>query len=171
MSANDRMVGGLHYQQSPDYQHWDYDIDCLKGRYLEGCVTKYVSRHRYKGVGFADLQKAQHYLEKLREAFKQGRLDPMLMEDEVVDKITFDRITQFMDGQRLIGGERSIIRNAAMWRCDMDLSLIGICIKHLIDRYYPNSAAKAACDHKMWRGVEKDGRFCKCGEIMFDPGD
>lgn len=27
------------------------------------------------------------------------------------------------------------------------------------------------CDHKQWRSVRKDGRYCSCGTCMFDPGD
>lgn len=28
-----------------------------------------------------------------------------------------------------------------------------------------------SCDHKHWRGVSVDGRYCSCGTCMFDPGD
>lgn len=61
--ANDRQVGGAHYR-SP-IQHWDYvlanDIP-----YLEAQIIKYVTRHRKKN-GLQDLEKAQHFLEKLIE--------------------------------------------------------------------------------------------------------
>lgn len=61
--ANDRQVGGAHYQ-SP-IQHWDYvlanDIP-----YLEAQIIKYVTRHKRKN-GLQDLEKARHFLDKLIE--------------------------------------------------------------------------------------------------------
>ena len=63
MSANDRQVGGKHYQTP--IQHWDYvlanDIP-----YMEGQIIKYLVRWRKKG-GLQDLHKARHYLDKLIE--------------------------------------------------------------------------------------------------------
>lgn len=63
MSANDRQVGGAHYQKP--IQPWDYVAANGIG-YFEGNVIKYVSRWRDKG-GLADLEKARHYLDKLIE--------------------------------------------------------------------------------------------------------
>ena len=63
MSANDRQVGGEHYQTK--IQPWDY-ITQNEIPYLEGNIIKYVSRWRDKG-GIQDLEKAQHYLTKLIE--------------------------------------------------------------------------------------------------------
>lgn len=63
MSANDRQVGGAHYQKA--IQPWDY-IAANGIGYFEGNVIKYVSRWRDKG-GVADLEKARHYLDKLIE--------------------------------------------------------------------------------------------------------
>jgi hypothetical protein len=67
--VNDHQVGGTHYRDTSgvcphcggEVQHWD-----MYGAmpYLEGCITKYVTRWRSKG-GLQDLEKAQHYLEKL----------------------------------------------------------------------------------------------------------
>lgn len=62
--ANKTQVGGDHYRKQ-SIQHWDYvlanDIP-----YMEAQIIKYVSRHRNKN-GIQDLQKAQHFLEKLLE--------------------------------------------------------------------------------------------------------
>jgi len=63
MNANDKQIGGQHYQQS--IQPWDYIIANQLG-YLEGNVIKYVTRHKSKG-GRADILKAIHYLEKILE--------------------------------------------------------------------------------------------------------
>lgn len=72
--ANERQVGGSHYQQAgakkAGEQHWDR-IWRLYGRgYFVGCITKYVERYHLKG-GLQDLAKAQHYLEKLIELEKE----------------------------------------------------------------------------------------------------
>ena len=63
MSANERQVGGDHYRSR--YQHWDFVEEGGLG-YLEGCATKYVSRWRQKN-GVQDLEKAEHYVQKLVE--------------------------------------------------------------------------------------------------------
>lgn len=67
--ANERQVGGSHYQSS--MQHWDFVEDNGVG-YLEGCATKYVTRWRKKN-GLQDLEKGCHYIEKLIELAKDGR--------------------------------------------------------------------------------------------------
>jgi hypothetical protein len=69
MAANDRQVGGEHYQNATGkcphcqgvIQHWD-----LYGRqpYLVGQTTKYVTRRK---DGAQDLVKALHFLVKLAE--------------------------------------------------------------------------------------------------------
>lgn len=63
MSANDRQVGGKHYQQ--EYQHWDFVID-TNMHYLYGCATKYIHRWKTKN-GIQDLMKAIHYIDKAEE--------------------------------------------------------------------------------------------------------
>lgn len=70
-NANDRQVGGNHYQ-GREYQHWDFVTD-VKLPYLLGCATKYVSRWRDKN-GVQDLEKAIHYIDKAkeREVFYKG---------------------------------------------------------------------------------------------------
>ena len=61
--ANDRQVGGKHYQT--EIQHWDYVI-ANDIPYLEAQIMRYVGRHKKKH-GLQDLYKAQHFLEKLLE--------------------------------------------------------------------------------------------------------
>jgi len=63
MSANDKQVGGEHYQQP--IQAWDY-ITLNRLGYLEGNIIKYVTRYKQKH-GVQDLEKAKHYLDKLIE--------------------------------------------------------------------------------------------------------
>lgn len=62
--ANDRQVGGDHYQKK-EYQHWDWVCD-INLHYLLACATKYVARWRDKN-GVQDLEKSVHYLEKAME--------------------------------------------------------------------------------------------------------
>lgn len=60
--TNAVQIGGDHYK-SKGIQPWDYiaanDLD-----YFQGNVIKYVTRFREKN-GIQDLEKAQHYLQKL----------------------------------------------------------------------------------------------------------
>lgn len=64
MQANNKQIDGNHYKDKA-IQPWDYITSNNLG-YLEGNIVKYVSRWKEKG-GYADLKKAQHYLEKLLE--------------------------------------------------------------------------------------------------------
>lgn len=63
MSANDKQINGDHYRGS--IQTWDYIVANDLG-FLEGNIVKYVTRFRKKN-GVQDLEKAQHYLQKLIE--------------------------------------------------------------------------------------------------------
>lgn len=76
-SVNDRQVGGTHYSQVGDFQHWDLVIH-TKMHYLLGCCTKYLFRWRGKN-GLEDLKKAIHYLEKYQE---MGTIDKMVAVDD-----------------------------------------------------------------------------------------
>lgn len=71
--ANNTQVGGSHYQDTTGacphcggpIQHWD-----LFGKmpYLVGQVAKYVLRFQSKN-GKQDLEKAGHFLQKLKEVY------------------------------------------------------------------------------------------------------
>ena len=65
MPANDKQIGGDHYQLT--IQPWDYILANNIG-YCEGCAIKYISRWKKKG-GVNDLKKAIHFLEKLIEKY------------------------------------------------------------------------------------------------------
>ena len=68
LSANDRQPGGTHYAAS--FQHWDL-VPTLGLGYFEGQITKYLYRHRKKN-GLLDVEKAEHFLEKLIELNEAG---------------------------------------------------------------------------------------------------
>ena len=115
MSANDRQVGGDHYAST--YQHWDFVADALQGRYLEGCVTKYATRWRKKN-GLQDLEKAQHFLAKLRDQFIAGKVAPMPAVS-AVDTLLF--IHRFEKANALWYAEREICRVLSQWNSLGDL--------------------------------------------------
>lgn len=62
--ANNIQIGGRHYK-TQGIEPWDFIYSNNIG-FLEGNVIKYVSRYKEKN-GLVDLQKAQHYLQKLIE--------------------------------------------------------------------------------------------------------
>jgi|TARA_R110000824_G_scaffold360485_1_gene548244 hypothetical protein len=63
--ALDQQVGGQHYKgckiQPVEYIHAN-GLD-----YLEGNVIKYITRHRTKGEGRKDIEKAIHYAQLILE--------------------------------------------------------------------------------------------------------
>jgi hypothetical protein len=74
-SANDRQPGGRHYMDRV-IQPWDF-IHANNIGFLAGNVIKYVARYEQKG-GLLDLEKAEHYLQKLIEEQKKaiGNIKP-----------------------------------------------------------------------------------------------
>lgn len=64
MAANDSQHGGIHYKKFA-IEVWDF-IARNNIPYLEGNAIKYIARWRDKG-GVQDIDKAIHYLQKLKE--------------------------------------------------------------------------------------------------------
>ena len=61
MKPLDKQVGGKHYKSckiQPVEYIYANDLD-----YFEGNVIKYITRHRMKGDGAADIKKVIHYAE------------------------------------------------------------------------------------------------------------
>lgn len=76
MSANDKQIGGAHYNTGHAMQHWDWAWQ-QKYDQFQYCITKYVDRHKKKN-GLEDLYKARHHLEKyieLLEAEQNTEMD------------------------------------------------------------------------------------------------
>ena len=65
MKSLETQIGGDHYR-SMAIQPTEYIVR-NKLSFPEGCVIKYVSRHRFKG-GKQDLEKAIHYLQVIIES-------------------------------------------------------------------------------------------------------
>lgn len=72
LTANSRQVGGTHYKEVGRVEHWDI-VWQWKLDYYQGQITKYVMRWRAKG-GIADLEKAQHFLDKYIELARGGQV-------------------------------------------------------------------------------------------------
>ena len=115
--ANETQVGGSHYARGGKLQHWDYAVRALGNRYLEGAITKYVMRHRHKGVGEQDLNKALHFTEKLLEEFHAGRVRPIRESRD----FTFS-IHEMSVVNGLNTNEDFIVKRLASWENDVQLS-------------------------------------------------
>ncbi len=80
MGANERQVGGKHYKKGGE-EHWDRQWRLYGRGYFVGCITKYVERYHEKS-GVQDLQKAQHFLEKLIELEQKEKTKAVIVEDD-----------------------------------------------------------------------------------------
>lgn len=72
--ANDRQVGGGHYKQHGELQHWDV-VNHFKLDYFQAQILRYIMRWKDKG-GVQDLQKAAHFLEKYIELNSSDSAEP-----------------------------------------------------------------------------------------------
>lgn|SRR5574337_122206 len=119
-SANEHQVGGKHYTTG-GMQHWDYVQQVLHGEYLMGNVTKYVARHRKKN-GMQDLDKAEHYLDKVIELHGEGRLTPPRALGEVALPADInDLLAEFLATNTFNTEERAVMIMACAWRDETDL--------------------------------------------------
>jgi hypothetical protein len=66
-AALDKQVGGEHYKEC-GIQPVEY-IHANKLDYFEGNVIKYITRHRTKGEGRKDIEKAIHYAELILDLY------------------------------------------------------------------------------------------------------
>ena len=67
MTANNKQVGGSHYQLKDKQQHWDL-VQALGWDYFRGQLSRYIVRYHLKN-GKEDLLKAKHYAEKMLEIY------------------------------------------------------------------------------------------------------
>lgn len=107
MSANERQIGGDHYREGGEFQHWDL-VERFGLGYLEGCATKYISRWRKKG-GLQDLEKSEHYLQKLIDLAENN-------ERRNRGYATMQAVMQFCDENGVTNiTERSLIAQFCRW--------------------------------------------------------
>ena len=119
MRANEKQVGGTYYQAC-SIQHWDL-ITRYNINYLEANATKYLTRNR----SVEDLQKAEHYTEKIRELYLEKKYQPEGLIDEPVMKT-------FLGGYRITATRAKAIRALFSWENEEDLNEILELIKKLI---------------------------------------
>jgi hypothetical protein len=119
--ANDRQIGGSHYKRDGGIEHWDL-IERSGIGYLEGCATKYVARWRQKG-GVQDLEKAEHYVQKLIELHDEGVRLPRGV-------ARMDLVSAFVAPLDVV--ERSIIQLLCRWDCRPHLEAVQKDLRELI---------------------------------------
>ena len=107
MSANERQVGGQHYAGAA--QHWDMANSYFGPGYLAGQVTKYVTRWRKKN-GVQDLEKAAHFLQKLREVDWDAL--GWKMQRKIIPVMT---IEEYCSSNKLSPTEERIIGHITRW--------------------------------------------------------
>lgn len=104
--ANDRQVGGQHYQNGAGpcphcgkpIQHWD--LAAMFGwDYFQGQITKYVMRWRSKN-GLQDLEKGGHVLQKYLETERRRLEDERGAEPSAHGYVYQDR-----GGEKVSGGQ------------------------------------------------------------------
>lgn len=135
--ANERQVGGQHYRASNGIQHWDFVVAARLG-YFEGQITKYVARWRKKN-GPMDLEKADHFLQKLLEVSEGETLirNPALLDHPLQGSVFYGK---FAEDNQLTPTETEIIWRVATWRTRADLGPIRTLLLKMIDapeRYHP----------------------------------
>lgn len=133
LNPNATQVAGNHYQSS--YQHWDFALDILHGRYLEGCITKYMRWRKKNGV--EDLRKAVHYIDKLMYEISQA-----IHRQEVVPHLAplcgsrkfkpWLKIELFCQANQLGQRESTVVLLVSDWRCTEDLFLAKEILKDMI---------------------------------------
>ena len=114
-SVNAIQVGGGHYKSR--YQHWDFVLQVLAARYLEGNITKYMTRWQKKN-GLEDLKKASHYLDKLITLAKAGDMAPL----HGARKFNpMPNLNLFLAENKLTGRDARIITLVSDWTAVADL--------------------------------------------------
>lgn len=107
INANDRQVGGNHYNSN--YQHWDW-VEDIKLPYLLAAATKYLVRWRKKN-GLQDVAKTFHYVEKFIEKHRLQR--------EYFLKYT----ENFITSNKIEGDEKEIIENLVRYQIGSEVYL------------------------------------------------
>jgi len=128
MSANSKQVGGSHYKPGSNVQHWDF-VAQNDLSYLVGCTTKYLVRHREKS-GRQDLEKALHYIEKLRELYDRAQiLVPCLSEHDLPISVE-----TFCEANAVTGSEARAVRLLTLWESRDELDEAWMIVSDLIQQ-------------------------------------
>lgn len=131
MTANDSQIAGNHYKSN--YQHWDWCLEALQNRYLEGQVTKYVARWRKKN-GLQDLEKALHFLQKLKESAQLKTVLPITTSRLRPAQCYVDAcVDNFVRANTLTTDEAQVMELMANWRTWSGLDLTRAAIERLME--------------------------------------
>lgn len=154
--ANTQQVGGGHYKGTT-YQHWDFVMIALAGRYLEGNITKYITRWRKKN-GLEDLKKARHYLTKLIEQFNLGNVQPLY----TVHHAPCQSPDHFCDVNGVDVSERMVVLLVSNWHGAKELNKAGNILDALIEQV-ENEAAQYADEEQRTAGSEPGAGYVNQG--------
>lgn len=138
--ANDVQVGGDHYKNAANYNHWDLATD-VGMRHLEGAATKYLSRFGNKAGESAvkDLNKARHYVYKLIEVYDDDRIEPLdYVQDLLGIKNIDTNVSKFLDtltGPPSSDTAKNCIRLLSVWDSEQDLRAVLHYIDALIEEH------------------------------------
>jgi len=119
MNANETQIGGAHYKT--EFEHWDF-VSLNGNRYLEGAASKYLTRWRGKN-GVQDLKKAVHFIDKLIEEAKAGRIEPISSNELFSDSDKPKELKAFIAANSIPELEASAIECLFSWRCVEHLTL------------------------------------------------
>lgn len=109
MKANDIQVGGDHYKSS-GLQHWDL-MELHNMGYLESAATKYIERNKKDKK--EDLQKAIHYITKLKELsdlFRRNKGD-----------LSIGVVTEYLDQRDMSPRCKGAFMTVCLWQTPEDL--------------------------------------------------
>jgi hypothetical protein len=127
MGANDIQHGGNHYKKGGALQHWDIVAKYGVG-YLEGCATKYPTRHLDKN-GVEDIKKAMHYVDKIIEMHRTERYRPRGIVPEFV-------VENFCDANSLGDDEREIMFCLFRWDTEEHLFRAKAALERILANTY-----------------------------------
>lgn len=171
MKANDRQVGGNHYDS--EYQHWDWAIDVGLGP-IEYAATKYVARWKKKD-GAQALEKARHYVQKIREAHNEGRYSEAIERIPVRIAELAKNTVQFARSNDLGHREYEVCLTLAMWSNSDQLNEVNEILEELIRSaqtpqgqgqpavVYTTPAGAADATPRTLRGGSNVRRCAACG--------
>jgi hypothetical protein len=142
MSANDRQVGGEHYNPGNDevIPHWDF-CTIVQADYLQGYASKYIMRWRQmpKEKSLQDLNKAKHIVEKMLELRNIGwlrRIVVALAGGHAAYRnncfATAEQLTVFVESNKMAPIDGSIIFGLFLWHKPQDLVTVLTSIDELI---------------------------------------
>jgi hypothetical protein len=131
MDANDRQVGGTHYQKG--YQHWDLVADFNLG-YFPGQITKYITRHTRKNKR-QDVEKALHFLDKWAEV--TSGTNPLMPAHDPLPRVTRGAalLAMYADDNELEHEETQIIIECCLVRGAKCIPTVREHIETILARY------------------------------------